>query len=446
MEAWRGEYPDLVNFVTAYASRFPIGIADQSNSGNPGSIFGIDLYQAVCGDPTATNLYSTWDEILANQPWIGNASNMWDIGSVTAGSNVITLAHGIDGVEMGTPGTFVQTYNFNDFPLYTRVDPSTGNSAGPTIKTSAVPGTGGSGVSGATRGVASTTAAASAAAGATTLQLSSVPAGVAIGMAVYDASNPNAIGIGNTAGVSWSYILPNCITAISGNTITLSYPVGYYYNGSVNAGDTIQIGPAIVFSQMPMPWPGIAAINAEPTLKDTICTVTGGALYNAPHSYVQQCAAGIGLATVLSNLYGTTELQNALAIYTEIRRRQYLGTDNAALSFSWSPRYAIGPIPGQTSGGGRPAAPAMLAAADDCTSGVSLSWAANAPSDNVTSYKVYRAAQGSGNAGLVATVTSPTYTDTDSALASGTNWSYYVTAVNASGASLASGTVIAQIP
>ena len=104
-----------------------------------------------------------------------------------------------------------------------------------------------------------------------------------------------------------------------------------------------------------------------------------------------------------------------------------------------------------TGGGGLPAAPTGLTATGQ-VGAISLTWSANAAADNVTGYNVYRASGLSGTFGSATKIasagTATTYTDTP--LASNSNWTYFVTAVNAVGESgpsnAASATVLATAP
>jgi adenine-specific DNA methylase len=74
-----------------------------------------------------------------------------------------------------------------------------------------------------------------------------------------------------------------------------------------------------------------------------IC-LDGGAEYVNQDSYICMVTSGLGVASVLYNLNGSPALANAVNIYNEIRRRQYLGTYNPPLSFANGPKWAIGPI------------------------------------------------------------------------------------------------------
>lgn len=86
-----------------------------------------------------------------------------------------------------------------------------------------------------------------------------------------------------------------------------------------------------------------------------------------------------------------------------------------------------------TGTGGVPAEPTGLSAAPGVQS-ATLSWNANGANDNITSYKIYRAAgtgAAFGTASLVATVNALTWTDTSLAAASG--YTYFLVASNAAG-------------
>jgi hypothetical protein len=87
-----------------------------------------------------------------------------------------------------------------------------------------------------------------------------------------------------------------------------------------------------------------------------------------------------------------------------------------------------------TSTGGVPAAPTGLVATPGIGS-VTLSWAANPAADNVTGYKVYRAAglsQPFGSATLLATL-GPTLTYANTGLAASSTWTYFLKATNVIG-------------
>lgn len=87
--------------------------------------------------------------------------------------------------------------------------------------------------------------------------------------------------------------------------------------------------------------------------------------------------------------------------------------------------------------GGVPAAPTGLAAAAGVASAF-LSWSANAATDNVTGYDIYRAAgtgASFGTAALIASVAGQAYTDTGLGVATG--YTYFLKAKNAIGLSIA---------
>jgi len=344
MEAWKGEYPQLVNFVTNYLSRVVVGFGNEAWGGSPqGCIFGMNLYEPVAADPNG-NYVSSWDQLLN---WTSTYSfqmlNFTDLCSITQGGTTITLVNGIAHLyNIGVaPGWFVQTINFNDFPEYTIVTAQSGNQ----LTTGPAPGTSGNAQAAATRGVYTATTSAASAAGTTTLTFSSssFPSGVVVGMGVQDVTNPTAIPIG---GGGNSY-LPYYVTAITSSggttTVTLSRPIGIQNGGSVAAGDTIRFGTVVTVSSLPIPWPGIATLISQSGLKDMIC-LDGGAEYVNQDSYICMVTSGLGVASVLYNLNGSPALANAVNIYNEIRRRQYLGTYNPPLSFANGPKWAIGPI------------------------------------------------------------------------------------------------------
>ena len=93
-----------------------------------------------------------------------------------------------------------------------------------------------------------------------------------------------------------------------------------------------------------------------------------------------------------------------------------------------------------------PSAPTGLVANANSNDTVSLSWSANPASQGVTGYNIYREAAGSTSATLIATVAGTTYTDAGSALIAGSSWTYYLTAVNATGASAASAAATVTLP
>ena len=112
---------------------------------------------------------------------------------------------------------------------------------------------------------------------------------------------------------------------------------------------------------------------------------------------------------------------------------------NALQDISTTTAYTYSPTGAGFGGGsgGVPTVPTGLAASASSTS-VTLSWSANPSTDNVTDYKVYRAAgtgASFGSASLVATVTALTWTDTG--LSTGTGYTYFLEAVNAIGSSSA---------
>ncbi|HJU18994.1 MAG TPA: fibronectin type III domain-containing protein [Stellaceae bacterium] len=336
MEAWKGEYPEVGTFITAYLYRSTIAPGNQSSTapagdGGQGCILAMNSYQITVADPQG-NFFSDWNDAFANsiaQTPIG--SDYLSIGSVTQGSATINIATGIaTAYNLSTnPGWFVQTLNFNDFPQGTVIASLNPDGGGPpaTLTTKASPGTGGNAQSAATRAVTTLTTAAATPVGGNTLTFAAVPAGVTVGMAVVDKTNFNAIPLANG-------YLTSFVTAVSATTVTLSRPVGAQTNTPVGAGDAIMIGPAVSFFSYPTPWPGIpAVISAYP---DEIC-INGGAEYNNPASYICMAAAGCALGTILG-------IPNAAAVYNEIRRRQYLGTLNGPLSFNNSPKWAVGPI------------------------------------------------------------------------------------------------------
>jgi hypothetical protein len=448
VEAWKNEYPEALQLFTNFFYRYCPKRTDTSDPTNPGSIWPINNYQYIVGDP-AGNWPTSWEQMYewtaANSGTVAGCDAIVDL---TAGSPTVTIvSSSLFGVAANYTMANTSTADFAGTPMVTTVN-------GNQVTLGAYYGEGTTPVSGRTASAFTAQLSQAAAAGATTLTFASFPNGTpAVGMGVVDQSNMSAIPIGG-----WNQgNLTTYVTAVNGTTVTLSYPVGTFTGSGAAAGDTILFGPVMWFTPggPSAPWPGMATINSTFPYTDLISNISGGEQYSRPDSYTTTYTCALALADILYQISGDAKFASAATAYKEIRRRQYLTTLSdgktpapwGALSFANGPKYAIGLA--TTGGGGGsslPAAPAMLAAADDCTSGVSLSWAANAPSDNVTGYKVYRAAQGSGNAGLVATVTSPAYTDTDSALASGTNWSYYVVAQNTAGTSPASGTVVAQIP
>jgi hypothetical protein len=84
-----------------------------------------------------------------------------------------------------------------------------------------------------------------------------------------------------------------------------------------------------------------------------------------------------------------------------------------------------------------PATPTGLSASPG-TNQVALNWFANAPGDTVISYKIYKAtglSQPVGSSALLATVSAGTLGYNDTGLANGSQWTYFISAVNSAGES-----------
>jgi hypothetical protein len=446
MEAWKGEYPAAVHFFANFFARYCPGRANQSNAGNPGCIYAIGVYEQVVVD-TNYNWIQTWDaSIAALQAYTAGGVNFDAMVQYSQGSNQATIVYVTNEYTSGV-GCPANIANFADFPGYPIVESNNGN----VLTLNPTPGSATQPLATTGRSVITMTAAASS---GTTLNLTASPAaaGVVVGMGVYNVNNPMGIPTGSVGVGGWP--MTTYVTAVNAGSVTLSIPLaGQPQTTGANAGDTIAFGPIMNFSNGggTEPWPGVATINATFPFTDTMTPQPGLGGYGNPDSYVCTYTSALAMAAMLYQATGNSSLSAAASAYAEIRRRQYLtvlsdGTTpnpTGVLSFNNAPKYAIGAI---AAGGSAPGAPAMLALAEDCGAGAALSWAANPAGDGVTQYAVYRAPQGAASAAQVATVTSPGYTDTDGALASGTSWAYYVTAHNTSGASPPSPSVLAQIP
>lgn len=142
-------------------------------------------------------------------------------------------------------------------------------------------------------------------------------------------------------------------------------------------------------------------------------------------------AFGSTSATLLATVAGTTYVDSSSALVPGSRWSYYVKAYQTIVSAP-SATISVTMIP---------SAPLGLAATANGNDTVSLSWAASPAGQGVTGYSVYREAAGSTSATLVATVAGTTYLDSSSALVAGSGWSYYLTAVNATGASAASATV-----
>ena len=195
--------------------------------------------------------------------------------------------------------------------------------------------------------------------GTTTLTVNSLGSGasaVQVGYGVVD-TNGNAILLQGC--------VPTLVTAINGNTLTLSKSIGFDANQlgrgqpSVQAGDTIIIGPVITAYPLPFPWPGIDTFlqldgtNGTPDLHDYMNFIEGQPNYTGEQSYTSGGAVCAALADCVYRATGNPNLAHAAAVYAEFRRRQYFSPianyrGNTPLSFNNAPVFAIGTI-GSTS-------------------------------------------------------------------------------------------------
>src|SRR5579875_187623 len=354
VEAWKGEYPDLVNFVCNYLSRGPLGIANDRwppyGPGGQGCIFAGQLYHYVVADPTDSTRFGTWDQALANSYL--SPVNQWDIGTISG--STVTSAHGVSSFAnfQNSPTVFVNTLNFNDFPAYTQVAHG-GEGGGTSFSLIPLEGSSGNAQAAVARSTYTAPTSVAAGVGATTLQFSAsaFPGGVLVGMAACNQSNIASLPVGSLNVMNQGgAIIPSFVTAInsSGGTVTisLSEPIGQFSGQGINAGDTILFGPAIVFSLTPMPWPGVAAVATAGGVKDMGDNNFGANYYDA-RSYFCFLTSCLGMADTLFRQTGNANLAIASNAYTEIRRRQYLGFPpgiNSPLAFNNNPRWGVGPI------------------------------------------------------------------------------------------------------
>ena len=183
----------------------------------------------------------------------------------------------------------------------------------------------------------------------------------------------------------------------------------------------------------------------------TVATLTGANAYNLTGLY-----RGQGGTTPGAHASGTQFTRVDDAVFTYDLPAAYIGQTlyfkfqsvniwgNATQDISTCAVYTYAPVgTGYGSGaGGTPAAPTGGSAAGTSSSIVTVNWAANAPSDNVTTYRLFRAT-GSGQpfsaASLIWSGVATTYVD--NGRPPGAAFTYFVEAVNVIGASAPSAAI-----
>jgi hypothetical protein len=152
--------------------------------------------------------------------------------------------------------------------------------------------------------------------------------------------------VGKT-GIGASFPAYTCLKSRSGSTLTVQA-----FPGEPGDGDAI-IGSNgapiwITYSWVPVPWPGIAKINADPVLSNELSyAFPGGAPPNSPISYYCIHTAALALGSILYGMTGNPVFANCTPIYDEIRRRQYPGSgpwDRNPLVFDGYPHFSFAPI------------------------------------------------------------------------------------------------------
>jgi hypothetical protein len=121
---------------------------------------------------------------------------------------------------------------------------------------------------------------------------------------------------------------------------------------------------------------------------------------------------------------------------------------NGLAQSSWDTSLVVFSGTGGSGGGTVPARPTGLTATAG-NSQVALAWSANAGTDGVTSYKVYRApglSQAFTSAALIATVSGGTLGYNDTGLPTGGQYTYFLVATNATGNSVNTAGVNATVP
>jgi fibronectin type 3 domain-containing protein len=367
MEAWRGEYPELLDLVGNYWGRFAVGRYDENGTGpaGPGCMFFTNVYNDYALSDLSGNWLTTFDECLANQAYGWYLPNL-GIASYTAGSNKLTFDY--LPASLNYFNFFISIWNFpNDLPAYCCTDQNgwNGNGYVNTFTFNSI-------VSGQTEVAANATvtrqALTTTATGADgayntyTLTVASVGSGanaVQVGYGVVDTSR-------GAIQLATGYSYPTFVTAINGNTLTLSKPIGFDANAlgqgqlGVQAGDTIIIGPVIFANELPFPWPGISTFlkldgtNGTPDLHDYMNFNAGQPTYTQGQSYTGAGAICAALGDCVYRATGNPNLAHAAAVYAEFRRRMYFTptiqyrSGSSPLSFNNAPVWAIGTI-GSTS-------------------------------------------------------------------------------------------------
>jgi hypothetical protein len=292
------------------------------------------------------NWYQTWDDAYAAMAQYTSALGGCDaMVSFSRGSSKLTIVYSTNLFNL-EPGETMCNTTFGDFSGWPMVQSVSGSTV--TLENLYGTNPGSPPTASTTRSIITATTTGGS---GTTLNFSSVPAGVVVGMGVYDVTNPSAIPIGTQGTAGWPR--STFVTAVGATSVTLDTPIGAQGGStSVPSGDTIAFGAIAHFANsVSEPWPGVSVANSTFPFTDTISPISNSAAYTAPFSYTCTYACALALADVLYQATGNASLSSARAAYNEIRRRQYLtvlsdGTPNpnGTLSFTNAPKYAIGPI------------------------------------------------------------------------------------------------------
>jgi hypothetical protein len=116
LEAWRGEYPGWLSFITNYFVRRVPGRFDEAGSPQ-GSIFCANQYQIAAAD-SSYNFYTTWTALYTATSTTGQVNAQYtQTGNLAASNATITALSGGGGSLL--QGQYVQDLAFGDFPYGT---------------------------------------------------------------------------------------------------------------------------------------------------------------------------------------------------------------------------------------------------------------------------------------------------------------------------------------
>jgi chitodextrinase len=208
-----------------------------------------------------------------------------------------------------------------------------------------------------------------------------------------------------------------------GTTRTISYDIGAheFSSGTTSTADTT---PPTAPTNLTATASGSSTIDLRWDASTDNVGVTGYKIYRN----------GAHVATVSGTSWSNTGLAASTTYSYSVAAIDAAGNQSSASNTASATTAAA-----STADTTAPTAPTNLTATAASTSSISLSWGASSDNVGVTGYRIYR------NSSLVATVSGTSYTD--SGLASGTTYSYFVRAIDAAGnVSAASNTASATTP